>query len=46
VRGALPEAVGLVLSEMGASAALVAAAEQLARDAADREPTIGELQGG
>jgi hydrogenase maturation protease len=46
VRDALPEAIGLVLAEIGASSACVAAAEQLAREAADWEPALGEVQAG
>ncbi|MBN1609457.1 MAG: hydrogenase maturation protease [Polyangiaceae bacterium] len=46
VREALPKAVGLVLSEIGASAALVAAARELGRESADWEPAIDDVQGG
>jgi hydrogenase maturation protease len=46
VRDALPEAVGLVLAELRAPAALLAAGVQLAHQAADWEPAIEEAQAG
>jgi hydrogenase maturation protease len=46
VRDALPEAVGLVLTELGAADALVAAGRELAQKTADSEPALEQVQAG